>query len=484
MKVLEKSSIRSWKVHVSDDFFVVALRRRGLFLFRLEEFCDIDKMDEPGPCYRKEDVHEPRVFLIRGVATLMAELCNVPAEHFASTHPDIEYDLPIALVNLTIIPYGGGLRYMTNVSHHSQQHYSSPAAHAEGARVAVEAYQAAFSDAHGSPKLYTNFTDNDTDICRLTSDAENTFQKNIQHRNFLHAERFGRDTKSPTSTPFRCAMMLWNPMNDTNDPRFTEFLTDAAFGPRPLSRLREGFKRQVVQEILVNDDEPCPFHRYMGKADPFNTRCKQSCLENENEIYFYNPLKEEEGELVADTRTDPFKLFRLSVIDSCSVKVKVAPSHVPLIKERLDGSDLFLATNPYKWNYLGYFPAVLRDMGLAVFGDVSLDESGEFACEGMTSERVEALIHEMRHICDGIQVQDANVVSTPFQKKEPEKEALERNLELVDKSFGMEASFRIDKKAFSGKHCAYYDSTEEESLRRCPCRKIYYCSKGHQSLHW
>jgi len=486
MTTMEKSTIRSLRVHLSDDFFVVDhIPKKGSVLVQVGRMLrDIDK-EELGPCYRKDDVHEPRVFLLRGLATPFGELCQRPAEHFASAHPDVEYDLPIALVNLTVIPYGGGLTYMTNLTPETQQHYSSPAAYAEGARIAVEAYQAAFSGGPDAPKIYTHLTDQDTAICRLASNAENSFQKNVQHRNMLRNDRFERDATSSANTSLRCAVMLWNPLNDTNDPRFAEYLTEAAFGPRPVLELREGFKRQVGQEILVADDDPCPFHRHMGKGTAFVDCCKQAHLETQPEVYFYNPLKEEEGEFVMETGTDPFNLFRLAVIDTCSVKVKVGLDHVSEIEERLDASDIFHATNHYKWNYLGYFPAVWKDMGMAVFGDVTLDpSSGELTSEGMTSERVTALIHAMSHICDGIPVEDASVVSTPFEKRKVDKEALARNVALVEDVFGVEASFRKDKKAFAGKKCAYCDSRVEEDLRRCPCKKIYYCSKEHQRLHW
>lgn len=73
----------------------------------------------------------------------------------------------------------------------------------------------------------------------------------------------------------------------------------------------------------------------------------------------------------------------------------------------------------------------------------------------MTSERVKALIHAMVRICDGIPVLEANVVSTPFHKRKVDKEALARNIALVEDSFGVEASFRMDKKTLAGKRCAY-----------------------------
>lgn len=501
MTALDKSDIRSWKLHVSDDFFVVDhIPRKGSVLVQVGRLLGTTDLENELAYIRKEDVHEPRVFLVRGLATPFGEMCRRLVDDFRTAHPDIQHgDLPIALLNTTIIPYKGGLTYATNLTTFSQQYYATPASYAEAARIAVEAYRAAFSNAASddAPRclLYTNLTEKDTAICRLASSAENAFRLNVAHVNMLREEKHVKDRDSPNNTAILVFMMVWTPLVDVNDVRFEDLLLEAGFAERPLSHLQEGYKRQITQEILVADDEPCPFHQRMLQGKSYKDCCKNAQHMNTRQkgsddigVCLFNPVGKEEAVFIekeaAIKEIQFWKYLRISRLDTCSVKVKVSPLHVGLIKERLDSAAIFHATNPEKWNYLGYIPVVMNSMGMMVFGDVTLESNGLLTCEGMTSERVEALILAMRDVCDGIPVDHADVVSIPYHKKKPDKEALARNVALVNDCFGKEASFHVDKKTFSMKECAYCASREEEKLRRCACKHLYYCSKEHQRMHW
>lgn len=82
-----------------------------------------------------------------------------------------QHDLPIAIVNTTIVPFVGALSFLHAIgsSRPPFDYYQNLEDYAEATEIAVEAYRLAFSGAPGAPKIYTTLTDEDASICRHVS---------------------------------------------------------------------------------------------------------------------------------------------------------------------------------------------------------------------------------------------------------------------------------------------------------------------------
>jgi len=113
----------------------------------------------------------------------------------------------------------------------------------------------------------------------------------------------------------------------------------------------------------------------------------------------------------------------------------------------------------------------------------------------MTAVRLTHLIREMKHVCRDLPVMGAALEMQPSHKVKPDKDALERNRELLQEGYdSFEIKHSIDKEENAGmrRRCGYCGVSEKEEggdggavdLSRCPCKTAYYCCPAHQKAHW
>lgn len=419
------------------------------------------------------------------------------SDDFANAHPDIHCgDLPVTLLKIPIIPFNGGLSsawYMSRSRH--SLFATTPAALAEGTRIATEAYRAVFSGALDAPKFFTTFTEADRAVCQPRTSCDYTFQGNESLLTMLRAERNIPTRHVSLRTGLRSVSLIWSPVKDVKDPSYKAGII-AARNDRPLLQLQEGFKLHHFRELLASDCSPCPFHRRMGNGQKFQYCCKRAHLirqlnDEDSAVYAVNPLGKEEAKFVqkkkaqakrSDSKFDIFSYVRIAEKEASFIKVNVSRIYVSTIKGRLDTSKIFHATEPRKWDYFGYYPIFLGDYGIMVFGGVVLEETGLLTFEGVTAEQAETLVIELGRVCNGIPAECASVTYMPPCNKKPNEQVMEKTAALIYDNFGVNATSRTDKLFLAV--CAYCGSGEEEELDRCSCKTVRYCSEEHQKLHW
>jgi len=103
------------------------------------------------PEFFPRDVHEPRVFVVRGLADSIEDITMQSAvPRFRKEHPGIAktyQDLPgLCMLHTTLLPYDGGITYNTMICPKSGQYYHTPKDLADATRIAVDAARSAFND--------------------------------------------------------------------------------------------------------------------------------------------------------------------------------------------------------------------------------------------------------------------------------------------------------------------------------------------------
>ena len=143
----DKREIKSWTMHVQDEFFIVDHRDDGAVFVQVgrlrdEECCEENDNLNPNPEY-----HEPRVFLVQGLACPVSIQASSAAESFKAKRPILAEAYPnICLVRTTLLPYHGRITCMgPHTNCNRSDYYKSPKDWADATRVAVEAAKAAFN---------------------------------------------------------------------------------------------------------------------------------------------------------------------------------------------------------------------------------------------------------------------------------------------------------------------------------------------------
>jgi hypothetical protein len=104
----------------------------------------------------------------------------------------------------------------------------------------------------------------------------------------------------------------------------------------------------------------------------------------------------------------------------------------------------------------------------------------------MTAERATSLIRELRHICLGLDIQEASLEAQPMNKLKPDLKMLEKNRALLADGLHLEVKASVDKKVNKeiGRHCAFCGTSEQDKLAHCKgCKSVYYCCREHQRAH-
>lgn len=118
----DKGNIQSWKVHVKDDFIVVDhVPRQGTVMVQIGRHVHRDYLMNERPDFvQHEDVHEPRIFVVQGLADSLSDLTESGRRLFQKQHPSIVKQHPalqnaLCMVHTTLLPYNGGITYMTTM---------------------------------------------------------------------------------------------------------------------------------------------------------------------------------------------------------------------------------------------------------------------------------------------------------------------------------------------------------------------------------
>jgi len=139
----DKKNIEAWCAHIEDDFFVVDhIPKKGTVFVQIGRI-DKERIND-GKIFDENDVHEPRVFLVRGLATPLAELVANLAADFKQHNPRMaeKYEgLPLARIHTVIVPFNGGLTYCSNMDEANQEHYRSQEELDKATRRAVKAIE-------------------------------------------------------------------------------------------------------------------------------------------------------------------------------------------------------------------------------------------------------------------------------------------------------------------------------------------------------
>lgn len=173
----------------------------------------------------EKDYHEPRVFVVQGLSDPLASLVKPLVERFKEENRSIKEDLPdvdICLLHTALLPYSGGITYMTVISPGKTSHYASMLDMKNASNVAVDAAKRAFDvDDNSGVPFYRHFCLNkDVHIRRLASDPLNFGHSNPN----LAQDPNTMIRKAPNDTCIRVAQMFWTPIADKNDPRYDTWM--------------------------------------------------------------------------------------------------------------------------------------------------------------------------------------------------------------------------------------------------------------------
>ena len=233
----------------------------------------------------------------------------------------------------------------------------------------------------------------------------------------------------------------WYPFKDRNHPKYVEYLGYVCNGKRPFRHL--GAMASVLVEVMVFDDEECPFHREFGKdgtTKSFKECCKEDYLKRRHKAktkanvgytkIMYEPFERSEAELYwaavreeldngdAAQPVDITKFIRFGYFEGGSVHLTIDQDYVTELKHRMDASPIFHADREYGWNYLGYIPAMTsKKNAVMTFGYIRLNPTtGMFNCSAMTSRQLTNLIREMKNVCAGIPIMEASFCVQPAKQ--------------------------------------------------------------------
>jgi hypothetical protein len=217
--------------------------------------------------------------------------------HFQKKHPSLlkkypEFKDGLCMVHATLFPYNNGITYMSIISDPIADHYETPQDMAVAMDKAVHAYRLAFpKDSEGNTKdvrvtnspsvtLFRSLDPvKDAPMCRMASNFRNQKIPLTHQRDPNYAEQ----KEQAGATPILVNLMLWQPYEDRRHPRYDVILEQATgciageINSEPF--IFQGFKNAGRVQSLIDDHEPCPFHRRTGEeCPPFAGCCKSEYL--------------------------------------------------------------------------------------------------------------------------------------------------------------------------------------------------------------
>jgi hypothetical protein len=524
----EKEEIRSWKVHVKDDFFVLGfIPGQGSILVQVGRLQHRNLLP---PRKIQDEYHEPRVFVVQGLDVSLATLTAPLRADFQKEHPSLlkkypEFKDGLCVIHTTLFPYNNGITHMPIIGVPQASHYTTPQDMAAGMDKAVHAYRLAFpkdcgegdatEDVRGvanSPgvALFRSLDPvKDASICRRGSIFSN---QNIPVTS-SRGRNYAAQRQQAGATSILVEVEVWQPCEDPRHPRYDAMLKRTSVGTGGENNSKpfvfEGFKNAGVVELLIDDHEPCPFHRRNGEEClPFAGCCKSEYFERSAKaqqkanfmkmVLMFNPMRQAEYEHLealptskehSTITTVPTDL-RIGFQDMGVVKLKVPPHLTHIIKERMDACGNFHSSFEHKWIYWGLTPITTNQVGVMPFGDISLDpETGIFEANAMTADRLAALIADMKNIClaiPGIPILEASLEMQPSYKIKPDPVAFKKNEALLQEGLECQVRTSIDKETNVGLmvKCGFCGLSEKDGLRylRCACKSTFYCCKVRNQL--
>jgi hypothetical protein len=519
----EKEEIRSWKVHVEDDFFVLGfIPGQGSILVQVGR---LQHQELLPPRKIQDEYHEPRVFVVQSLALSLAKHTAQLREDFQKEHPSLlkkypEFKDGLCMIHTTLLPYNNGITYKPTITAPQAFHYTTPQDMAAAMDKAVHAYRLAFpNDCEGDATKDVRVANSpgvtlfrsldsvkDASVCRRGSSFRN---QNIpvtssRGRNYA-AQR--QQAGGFSATSILVDTEVWQPYEDPRHPLYDAMLKRTCSVGTGFVVL-EGFKNTGVHELLIDDHEPCPFHRRNGEeCPPFADCCKSEYFKRSAKaqqkanfmkmVLMYNPIGQAEYEHLAALARSKGQFTIETARDLCIgfqdmgvATLKVAPHLTHIIKERMNYCGNFHSSFEHKWIYWGHLPIKTDKVGMMPFGDILLDpETGIFEANAMTADRLAALIAVMKNIClaiPGIPILEASLEMQPSYKIKPDPVAFEKNKTLLQEGLECQVRTSINKETNVGfmVKCGFCGLSEKDGLRylRCACKSTFYCCKVRNRL--
>jgi len=119
--------------------------------------------------------------------------------------------------------------------------------------------------------------------------------KALLHKNRGNRDEHERKREKDTVSSHIVNIVVWSPVLSPADPSFREKIGETAYGDRPLAGgPTEGYKSMLKSEILVDENNLCPFHRKMDQGKTYGECCQKKYQNSKLEL-FYDPLEADEA---------------------------------------------------------------------------------------------------------------------------------------------------------------------------------------------
>ena len=459
---------------------------------------------------RESVVHKPRVFVVQGlVGTLSYDGFLKPEiDRFREENPAIIKEFPnatVCLFSITLIPYNGGITYMSLLGSAKEHHYQNPKALADAVRTSIRVSDTVFEAcSQQSVVLYRSLNpETDYSICRQVDHQSNIEIKELGTRYTLNAHEGIRNDSNTTKFTM-VHQDYWKPYQAHDDFRTESILKQVTNGPKPF--IFEGMSISVVRMMTSNDENACLFHNEMAfgkfsewkdccKADFLRRKSKSERTNNKALITIMNePLKEEESKIIVDkierlggidALDDPYfsmRYARIGYLDCGTVQMKILTEYVPRLTEAFHNNKTLHSIQQHKWYYIGHCPYNLPTMGIMIFAELNISPlTGILEGTAKTAHRLTAILIQMKKMCKefDIPIIDAKIEMQPSHKMKPDETMLKYNQELLQKDLEtIIVSQTIDKRANEGirRQCAYCGVDRKKdgaNLMKCACKLVY-----------
>ena len=239
------------------------------------------------------------------------------------------------------------------------------------------------------------------------------------------------------ATVFVVELNVWRPLKDPKEATFEAKVLES-LRERPLKKIVEGSRHTYDIEATVGDDEIC---RFCDSKKSFRDCCEPVLRERvgREKRWVYDPI-----DLATSQKNPEFHENLLKMSSKKEVSQVFATfatdDAIETLKTRLHDQPSFLATSPNNFHYLGYLPVPIHQMGLFIFGDVTID-GRRVLFKASSQRRADLIIDDLTYVSLGLQ-----------RAKAPQCEACH---------------------------------SRTNTLKKCSaCKKVFYCSNDCQRTHW
>mmetsp|Transcript_15961 Transcript_15961/g.64407 ORF Transcript_15961/g.64407 Transcript_15961/m.64407 type:complete len:319 (-) Transcript_15961:155-1111(-) len=285
-----------------------------------------------------------------------------------------------------------------------------------------------------------------------------------------------------------------------------------ALTERPLREVIAGYRRHATTTIQLDDARACRFCEREPPL-PFKTCCRnvvEARIARAHRAYraiewVYDPGDAALARTNDDADIHKFDaLFKISPIEKYTVTIAI-PADAKLddsdddaaaepgteedpivveLRRRLDRTSVLHATAPAAWDYLGYLQTPLCQVGILVFGEITLDAAARaLTGKALSRRRATHLARILSRVCAGLDFPEPSVVADPDPASlSPDDDAEPPPLDPLGAP-GASPAPSYHECAACGRALA--DDTGRGGPKKCSvCRTVRYCSKECQRKHW